>query len=303
MNLSEWMMLLWLSVLWGGSFFFAEICLQALPPLTIVFLRVSLAALALLVVLRAISPVAMSHAKSWRDFLIMGLLNNCVPFTLIVWGQTYIASGLAAILNATTPLFTILLAHLLTQDEKIVRRRAVGVVIGFIGVAIMIGADLLAGFDWHVGGQLAVLGAACSYAFASIFGKRFRDIPPVATATGQLSASTLLLLPLMLLADRPWTLPTPGVSVWAAVMGIALLSTALAYILFFRILATAGAINLMLVTFLIPVSAILLGWFFLDETIGSTQFIGMGCVGLGLLAVDGRALTAVRRRLFSRPAA
>jgi drug/metabolite transporter (DMT)-like permease len=220
----------------------------------------------------------------------MGLLNNAIPFSLIVWGQTHIASGLASILNATTPLFTILIAHGLTTDERLSKGRIAGVLIGFAGVIVLIGPQALAGLGQDVMAQLAILGAAISYGFAAIFGRRFKrmGVPPLATAAGQVTASSLLLLPVALAVDRPWILAWPDLPVWAAILGLALLSTALAYVVFFRILASAGAVNLSLVTFLIPVSAILLGVAILGERLATTDFLGLALVGLGLAAIDGR---------------
>jgi drug/metabolite transporter (DMT)-like permease len=297
----DWSLLLALSILWGGSFFFVGVAVKALPPFTIVLLRVAIAAAALHLVLRATRTAMPWNANTWLAFFGMGLLNNAIPFSLIVWGQTHIASGLASILNATTPLFTVLVAHLLTADERLTKGRIVGVLLGLAGVVALIGPQALTGLGKDVLAQLAVLGAAISYAFASLFGRRFKrmGVPPLATATGQVTASSALLLPVALIVDRPWTLPAPDLSVWGAVVGLALLATALAYVLYFRILASAGAVNLMLVTLLIPVSAILLGSVFLHEALGLMDFVGMALIGLGLAAIDGR-LAALLPHLRAR---
>jgi drug/metabolite transporter (DMT)-like permease len=286
----EWTLLVALSILWGGSFFFIGVAVRALPPFTLVAARVALAALVLHVVVLAAGQRMPADRRVWAAFFGMGLLNNLVPFSLLVWSQTHIASGLASILNATTPIFTVIVAHFLTSDERMTGGRLVGVAAGFAGVVLMIGPAALDGFGTDVLAQLAALGAACSYAFAGIFGRRFRrlGVPPLVTATGQVTASTIMLLPTALLVDQPWTLPVPGASVFAAMAGLALLSTALGYILYFRILATAGATNLLLVTFLIPVSAILLGVTILGERLDSRQVMGMGAIAVGLAAIDGR---------------
>ena len=207
-------------------------------------------------------------------------------------GQTHIASGLAAILNATTPLFTVMVAHAFTKDETMTGNRLIGVVVGFLGVTLMIGADALKGIGTDVVAQLAVLAAAVSYAFAGVFGRRFArmGVAPIATAAGQVAASTLMLLPVALLVDRPWTLAPPSASAFAAIFGIAALSTALAYVLYFRLLASSGATNLLLVTFLIPVSAIVLGSLVLGERLAAKHFLGMSLIGAGLAAIDGRLL-------------
>ncbi|MGP4804940.1 DMT family transporter [Agrobacterium cavarae] len=292
MNATEWAMLVALSILWGGSFFFVGIAVKELPPITIVTLRVTIAALALLTVCRVLGYSLPRKPEVLRAFLIMGLLNNIIPFSLIVWGQTHIASGVASILNATTPLFTVLVAHMLTTDEKLSANKLAGVIIGFVGVATMIGPAALTGERSSLWGQLAILGAAISYAFAGIFGRRFKamGVPPLVTATGQISASSLVLIPVALLIDRPWTLAMPSGETWAALFGIALLSTALAYLIFFRILSSAGATNLALVTFLIPVSAIVLGSLVLGEQLTLKHLIGMAMIAAGLVAIDGRLL-------------
>ncbi len=290
MGAVEWAMLGALSVLWGGSFFFVGVALAELPPLTIVALRVGLAALALNLAVLASGERMPGGARAWAAFLAMGLLNNVVPFSLIVWGQTQIASGLASILNATTPLFTVLVAHALTRDERMSAGRMAGAIVGFAGVAAMIGPDALHGLGADVVAQLAVLGASVSYAFAGVFGKRFahQGVAPLIAASGQVTASVLVLAPLALAVETPWTLAMPGAEVWGAVVGLALLSTALAYVLYFRILARAGATNLLVVTFLIPLSAIALGIVVLGERLAPLHFAGMALIGLGLALIDGR---------------
>jgi drug/metabolite transporter (DMT)-like permease len=305
MSPPEWTLLLTLSLLWGGSFFFVGVAVKELPPLTIVVLRVGLAALALQAVTRLMRVRVPATRDAWSAFFAMGLLNNAIPFGLIVWGQTHIASGVAAILNATTPLFTAVVAHLLTADEKLTAGRVLGIVVGFVGVAIMIGGAALHALDDGVLAQVAILGAALSYAFAAVFGRRFRvlGIAPLATASGQVTASTIMLAPAALLVDRPWLLPWPSAHAFAAVAGLALVSTALAYVLFFRVLATAAALNAALVTFLIPVSAVLLGVLVLGETLQPRHFGGMALIWIGLAALDGRPWRALRALLRRSPPA
>lgn len=300
MGTAEWAMLIALSVLWGGSFLFVGLLVKVWPPLTIVTARVLVAALALWLFARLMRIEIPFTRPVWLAFLGMGLLNNVIPFCLIVWGQTHIASGLAAILNATTPLFGVIVAHMLTPDEKLTVNRLAGVIIGISGVAVMIGPSVLGHFGSDAWGEIAVLAAAVSYSFASIFGRRFKrmGLSPLAPATGQVTVSALLLLPVALFVDQPWTFAAPQVSTWAALLGLALLSTAVGYILFFRILSSAGATNIMLVTILIPPSAILLSAVVLGEQLAGRHFIGMGLIVFGLLAIDGR----LWRRLFGRPA-
>lgn len=297
MSLRVWIWLVSLSVLWGGSFFFAKLAVAELRPLTVVFGRVALAAFALNLSLWLTGRSLFRRETPWAAFMIMGLLNNMIPFSLIFWGQTQIASGLASILNATTPLFTLVVAHLTTRDERITAAKVTALLTGLVGVVVLLGPDLLVGDQSGLTGQVACLGAALSYAFAGVYGRRFQSlgVAPMQAAAGQVTASAMLILPIMLLVDRPWMLPAPPTaSVWAALAGLALLSTALAYVLYFRILAAAGATNLLLVTFLIPVTAILLGTAFLGERLAPRQFAGMALIGIGLAVLDGR-LAAWRR--------
>ncbi len=288
-----WIWLLSLSVLWGGSFFFAKVALDELAPLSVVFGRVALAAVALNLALAFSAGSLFQRKMPWRSFFAMGMLNNIVPFALIFWGQTQIASGLASIINATTPLFTLVVAHFLTKDERIDAVKLSALLIGIGGVAVPMGPDVL-NSSHGLWGQVACLGAALSYAFAGIYGRRFKTIgvAPLDAAAGQLTASTMLILPIMLIVDQPWALPAfPSATVWAALSGLALLSTAIAYVLYFRILSAAGATNLLLVTFLIPVTAILLGAAILGEHLLPRHFAGMALIGLSLAAIDGRLLS------------
>ena len=292
MDQREWLALVLLSMLWGGSFLFAGIQVKWLPPFTIAFLRVGLAAVILTVLIRILGKRLPADAAAWRAFFVMGLLNNAIPFSLIVWGQNYIASGLAAILNATTPIMTVIVAHFATNDEKITPNRLLGVLTGFVGVVVLIGTEPLKGLGTGVLAQLAVLAAATSYAFAGIYGRRFKPmgIDPIVTATGQVIASTTLLFPVAMIVDTPWTLAAPPIEVWFAALGMAVFSTVIGYVLYFRILASAGATNLLLVTFLIPISAIIMGAVGLGEHLAPRHFLGLAFIGMGLAAIDGRWL-------------
>jgi drug/metabolite transporter (DMT)-like permease len=290
MGLIDWALLLALSVLWGGSFFFSKVALSELPPLTVVLARVSIAALALFFYLRLRRQPIPADATTWTAFFGMGLLNNLIPFTLLFWGQTQIASGLASILNATTPIFSILVAHFLTSDEGMTRNKLAGIALGFSGVAVLMWGNAMKTEGIPLLPLLACLGAALSYGFAGVFGRRFRrmGISPATGAFGQVSATTLMMIPVVALVDTPWHMPLPGMTTIAALLGLGLLSTALAYIIFFHILAVGGAINSSLVTLLIPVSAILLGYLFLGERLAANHLAGMGLIALGLLSIDGR---------------
>ena len=293
----EWMLLVLLSVVWGGSFFFNGIALREFPTLSIVTARVGLAALALLFLMKMLGQGIQLNRQILKAFFGMSFLNNVVPFSLIVWGQQHIASGVASILNATTPLFTMLVAHWFTTDEKINPRRLLGVLTGMGGVGLMMGLDSMESSGFHLLGQSAILLAAFSYGLAGVYGKRFAQlgISPLATATGQLCASSMILIPLTLWIDQPWTMTIPSIKGMGSLLGIALLSTALAYVIYFRLLKTAGATNLLLVTLLIPVSAIILGVFLLDESLEPQHLSGMAVISLGLLIMDGRLLQFFRK--------
>jgi drug/metabolite transporter (DMT)-like permease len=301
MTPQDWALLVLLSMLWGGSFLFATVAVRDLPPLTVVVLRTGLAALALLLVLRARNEPTPFAKGITSAFVVMGLLNNLLPFTLLFWAQTVIPGGLASILNATTPIFSIIVAHFLLSDERMTPNRVAGILFGLSGVAVLIGGDVWTGADAGLAGMLACLGAALCYGFAGVYGRRFKPMRLSApqVAFGQLAATTVIAIPLVLAIDRPLSLPMPGLPAVGSVLALAILSTALAYVIFFRILASAGAVNVALVTLLVPVSAILLGTLILGEALLLRHYAGMGLIGIGLLAMDGRL--ANRGRAGNRP--
>ena len=293
MGLKQWGLIVLLSIMWGGSFFFVGVAVKDVTPLTIVFCRVAIAAILLLVVVYFKGDKMPTAPGLWGAFFIMGALNNLIPFCLIVWGQTQIESGLASILNATTPIFSVVLAHFFTREERLTSNRVTGVLIGWIGVTVLIGIASFEGFGMEVMGQIAILGATLSYAFAAIYGRRFRGLSPLVVATGMLCGSAVMIAPLALFIEQPWHL-SPGMTTVAALIGLAAISTSLAYIIYFRVLATSGPTNLLLVTFLIPPSAILLGVIVLGEQLGWNAFAGMGLIFLGLIAIDGRIIKVLK---------
>jgi len=290
MSPKDWLKLVALAVIWGCSFFFIAVAVSELPPLTLAAMRVALAAATLWCVVFAAGIALPLSRKALWAFGAMGLINNAVPFTLIIWAQMHISSGLAAILIATTPLFGVVLAGLILADERITILRLGGVAVGFAGVVLVIGAEALQGLGDEVLAIGACLAGACFFAFASIFGRRFAvlGIDPLMAATAQVTASSCLLVPLALAVDQPWTLAMPGAGTWAAVVALAVVSTAFGFILYFRVLASAGATNVLLVNFLIPIPAIILGVFLLGEAVQGTHYAGLLLIGLGLSAVDGR---------------
>ncbi|WP_240653061.1 DMT family transporter [Sphingomonas crocodyli] len=286
-----------LSVMWGAAFFFTAVQLQSLPPLTIVMLRVGLAALLLLGWAAAVR-VELPRPNAWPIFLGLGLLNNVLPFALLAVAQKSISSGLAGILNATTPLWGVLVAHFLTTDERATPAKIIGTIFGAAGVAAMAGYDAMAGLGNDLLAQLACLIAALCYALAAIWSRRFvgKSLTPLAVATAQFCGAAVVMIPIALWVDRPWMLPTPGSKVWAAMLAAVIVSTVLAYIVYFKLIARIGASKALLVTFTVPIVAIFLGVTLLGEALLPKHLIGMLLIGLGLAAIDGRLWRIVVQR-------
>lgn len=292
MRRTDWLLLIGLSVPWGCSFLFFKVLGAELPPMVVALGRVALAAVAVNLVLVVLGIRLARYRAHWRGFLMIGLLNNAVPFTLFAWGTARVPSGTAAICNAMTPVFTVLVARAVSGG-RLTWNKLAGVVLGFAGVVVLVGPEAAAGGD--VLGSVLCLGGALSYALGAPFMAALRGLPPLAVAGAQLFSSTAILLPPVLLIDRPWTLPAPSAEAWAALLALALFSTAFAYLLFFRLVASAGAANAMLVTFLIPVTALLLGNLVLDEPITRGALLGTAVIAAGLALLDGRWLPARRR--------
>ena len=292
MTARAWTLLLILSLVWGGSFFFIAVAVPEIPPFTLTFCRSAIAAVALLAIIYFRNVSLPRDPAIWAGLVVMGALNGLIPHSLIALGQTQIDSGLASILNATTPLFSVVLAPIF-GDERWSTTRIAGVIQGMGGVIVLIGPSALSGLGGHGWAQLAVLGAAFSYACAATWGRRFKALPPMVTAVGQILSTALLALPFSLYFNHPWTLhPSPAAI--AAIFGIALLSTAFAYLIFFRVLSEAGATNVSLVTLLIPPSAMLLGVLFLGETLTLRALAAMALIFAGILCVDGRVFLWMR---------
>ena len=302
MGATEWALLLFLSMLWGGSFFFNKIAVHELPPFTVVLCRVGGGAAILAVVALASGLVFPKTIRGWWPYLVMGLLNNVLPFSLIVWGQKEIGAGLASVLNAGVPLAGAIVAHFFTSDEKLTGNRLLGVLVGIAGVVVLVGPS---GLDLNLGpllGALAVLAATVSYGSAGVWGKRFRGVPALTSACCQLFCSTLVMAPLVAMVDQPWTHAAPSLQAISALAGLAAISTALAYVIFFTILRRAGAANVMLVTLLVPLTATALGILFLNESLRPTDLAGAALVALALLIIDGRPFAALRRMGSPDPA-
>jgi drug/metabolite transporter (DMT)-like permease len=290
LDAAAWAMLLALSVLWGGSYLYVKVALAELPPITIVALRVVIGGAFLVAILRLKGLALPRDPALWRAFGVLALINTLVPFVLIAWGQREISAGLAAILNAATPLWTITLAHFLTADERMNVRRATGVLIGFAGVVVLVGPEALAGIGTSVAAQLACVLATISYGFALIWARRFRRIDGSVVASGQFICAAPAAVALACLVDRPWSLPVPGQATIAAILALALFSTAFGYLVYFRLMQRSGAGNASLVTMLIPPSAM-----FLDERPEPVGLAGFAMIAVGLAIVDGRVVAAIRR--------
>jgi drug/metabolite transporter (DMT)-like permease len=298
----EWAALGLLSVIWGASFFFYRVMVTELPPMTIVFGRLAIGAAALHLFLLATGNPPRLPLRTWGRFAALGFINNVIPFTLIAYSEVRISAGVAALLIGCVPVFSAIAAQVLTRDEKMTGMRSVGVIFGLAGVGILIGKDALQGLaNADFVGELVCLSAAVVYALAGIYSRTFSSLPPLKVATGSVTMGALGILPFMLAFDRPWELPLPSAPVWGSLLAIALAGTAFAYILFFRLIARVGAMNISLVTLLQPVSAALLGWLFLSEAIGANDFAGMAVIGLGLLFIDGRLPRLLFRSGKARP--
>jgi len=290
MNRSDWLTLVAMAVIWGAAFLFIRIAVQEVAPFTYVWLRLTIAALAMWLFLWWRGESAGLPRPVWGAILVLALFNNAIPFVLFGWGQTHIASGLAAILNATTPIWGVVVAHLFTGDEKLTGRKLVGVALGFAGVTMMIGPALLGTLGTNLLAQLACIAAALCYAFAGVWARRFRamGISPISVTTGQLTAGALVMTPVALLFDRPWLDGIPSLKAIGAIVALAVVCSAFAYILYFRLIDRAGATNALLVTLLVPPVAIFFGSLVLHEVIETRDFAGLGLIALGLAAIDGR---------------
>jgi len=298
MPLRNWIMLIVLGAIWGGSFLFAKVAVAEIPPFVLVFLRVASAFTVLLAVLWARGLLGHLEKRLVLPFLTMGFLNNAVPFSLLFLGQTQIGAGLASILNATTPVFTVLVASLLTRQETLQAHRVAGVVLGVAGVAVMLSGSLSGLTTDPVWAQLCCLGAAMSYACAATYARRFKAVPPQVAATGQLMGSSLIMLPVAIISSTGWSLADPSVTAWLNVLALGVIATALAYLIYFRLLSEAGATNASLVTLIVPASALFFGWLILGESLGPLQLGGFAVLLIGLVVLDGRVL----RRLGAKHA-
>jgi drug/metabolite transporter (DMT)-like permease len=290
-----WAELLLLSLIWGGSFLAIRTTLDEVSVLTSVAHRVTWAALALWIVVAAARIPLPGSPRVWGAFLVMGCLNNVIPFTLMAWGQLHIETGLASILNAATAIWGTLVAAAVFRDERLTARKVAGVALGFAGVALAVGLSALGSLDLRSLGQMAVVAGTVSYAFAAVWARaRLGGLAPAVAAAGMLTGSSLVMVPLAI-AVEGWPTFALAPVTWAAIGYAALVSTAFAYLLYYRVLAMAGSANLLLCTLMIPPVAILLGAWVRDEALPPHALAGFAVLALGLLVLDGRVLRAVRR--------
>lgn len=294
-----WAELILLSAIWGGSFLAIRTALDEIPFVTSVAYRVAIAAAALwTVALIRRAPLGITRAHL-VGFLGMGVLNNVVPFTLMAWGQLHIESGLTSILNATTAIFGVLVAAIFLADERLTPRKLIGVGIGFMGVATAIGLGTLMQFDLRSLAQVAVVTGTLSYALAGVWARHWlAGLSPLVAAAGMLSGASLVMIPAALFLDGAVVPQNP--ITWAAILYYALIATAFAYMLYFRVLGMAGSGNLMLCTLMVPPVAITLGAWIRDETLDPNAYAGFAALALGLVILDGRVMARLRARARAR---
>lgn len=286
----DWLWIVVLSAIWGGSFIFIELALTGFSPFTLVTVRLGIGAALLVAWLLASGRVPHLTLERCRVLLVMGLLNNAFPFSLLTWSQTEFGAGLASIFNAMTPLFTILVAHVWTSDDRITPSRLFALTIGFCGVVVLMGGESLSELGSNLWAQLVALASSIFYAIAGVYGRRVArlGLPPDAAAAGQCLAAFLIMIPVALIIDRPWASSMPNGLAWSGLVALAVLSTSVGYLIFYKVLARSGATNASLVTFLVPISAILLATTFLGERMTPTQLAGMALIFAGLAVADGR---------------
>ncbi len=297
LDATGWGLIAILSILWGGAFFLIEVGLRSYSPNMLVFMRLALAVPPMWIVMRFAGDRLPTDIKSWSLLMVVGALNCALPFILFFWGQQYLDSGYASILNATTPLWGVVVAHFMTSDEKATPARIIGVLIGLAGIIVMVGPDAVKGLSNNLLAQIACLISTLFYSFAAIYGRRLgqTSMTPMVVATGQTMMAALFMLPVILFYDQPWTMPMPRLDSTLAGLTLALFSTALAYILYFRLIDRAGASNAQLVAFIMPVLAIILGIAFLGEALNGGQIAGAVFIAIGLVILDGRLIARLQK--------
>jgi drug/metabolite transporter (DMT)-like permease len=277
-----------LALLWGPSFLFIKVAVYEVPPLTLAAVRVGIAAVLLYVVLRVQGRNLPRFGSVWKHFAVMGLVSNALPFVLFSWGEQYIDSALAAILNGATPLFTIVLAHFFTTDEDLTPNQGVGVLLGFAGLMVLMAPELAGGMQATSWGLLAMIVASFSYGVAIVYARRnLRGLPPLVAPAAQLSMATLYLVPLSLFVERPYTLAMPSWPAIGSLFTLAAFGTALAFVIYYRIMEQASATSLSMVTYMVPIVGTVLGVVVLNEQLGWNVYAGCALILLGVMIVNG----------------
>jgi drug/metabolite transporter (DMT)-like permease len=284
-----------LATLWGASYTFIKLGVASIPPITLIAARTLIAGVLLLIIMRWRGLSLPRDAASWRRFLFQACLNSVIPFTLIAWAERSLDAGLATILNSTAPVFTFLLTFAITRHEPASLRKLFGVLAGLAGICLIVGVQVLGGIGEQLVAQIAVVVATICYAGAAIFSRGFSNLDPMAPATGSLLCGAAILVPVSLIVDRPWTL-APSAGSLLALTGLAVFSTALAFVIYFRLIQTLGSVGTTAQAYLRVPIGVALGVLFLGETLTSTTWIGLGCVVIGVAAMTIPARTSIARR-------
>jgi drug/metabolite transporter (DMT)-like permease len=281
---TELSLLVALATLWAASYSFIKIGVETIPPLTLIAARTLIAGLLLLAVIRGRGLVLPTSPAIWRRFLVQAGLNSVIPFTLIAWAERSIDAGLAVVLNSTTPIFTFLLTVAITRHEAVTRRKLFGVIAGIAGTFLVIGVQAFGGLGREIGAQIAVVAATICYAGAAIFGRGFKDLDPIMPAAGSLLCGAAILAPVSLVIDRPWTL-TPSLASSLALLGLSIFSTALAFVIYFRLVTTLGSVGTTAQAYLRAPIGVAIGALCLGESLSPTALAGLGCVLAGVAAM------------------
>ncbi len=280
----ELALLLVLATLWGASYTFIRVAVATIPPITLIAGRTAIAGLLLLIIMRWRGVRMPRDALTWRRFLFQACLNSVIPWTMIAWGERTLDAGLATILNSTSPIFTFFLTLVVSRHEALTSRKLFGVVAGMAGICLMVGVQALAGFGEQLTAQIVTVLAAICYAGAAIFSRGFKGLDPMAPAAGSLLCGTVVLIPLGLVVEQPWTI-TPSMNSLLALLGLAVFSTAAAFVIYFRLIQTLGSVGTTAQAYLRVPIGVALGVLFLGEQLTSTAWIGLACVVTGVAAM------------------
>ncbi len=294
--LQNLLVLLLLALLWGPSFFFIKIAVSEISPLTLVLGRVGIAAGLLYLLLRLRGQRLPKFGPIWKHFAVIGFFSNALPFTLFNWSELYISSALASILNGTTPLFTLVLAHFFVADDRVTPLKAVGALMGFGGLVVLIAPSLFGGVHATTLGLIAATSAAASYGIALVYTRKYlRGLPPLVGPTAQLLVATVYIAPLAFIIDQPWTGPIPSWQAVGSLLFLAVLGTGVAFVFYYRLIERASATFVSMVTYLVPVVGLALGVFILNEQPGWNAYAGGALILLGVMIVNGAFRFAHRR--------